>query len=440
MIIDNLRREMNQGHVRVVGRVTWENAPRPTQEIYFDTDPLFADGLICNPDAFLVAGILPAWRNGERRILVDGEVSPGLFEGLVTVMSWLRVWFRPSSDLIKIEATPARKTLQPSTPERSGFFFSGGVDSLAALRANRLHFPEEHPGFIKDGLLIFGLEVDQPKAFEHALQAARDLAEDSGVTLVPVYTNVRYLDEDWAFYRDEFQGAILAAVGHAFAGRLTALSIAATYDIPNLGPWGSHPLLDPYFGTENLRIHHQGVAFSRLEKLKLLLDWPLALDRLRVCNHGQLYSAERLNCGRCEKCIRTMLELVALGALERSRAFPRQRVSEEEVAEAYIHDDYVASCYTELVAPLQEQGRYDLVRAIHGIVARYRGEVGWKGPIKAFDRKYLQGSLSQLKKKFGKEGRWKQGVRIATSHGAFAGLEYFDWIEAWVGSFLSVLA
>ena len=440
MRIEDIRLERNCDRARSVARVTWEDCDRPPQDFFFETTTPFADGLICNPDAFLIAGVLPAWRNGERRILVEGEVSPGLFEGLITVMSWLREWFRPQSELIKIEATPATKTLHPPTSARAGFFFSGGVDSLATLRTNRLHFPLEHPGSIKDGLLVFGLEVDQPEAFVHAFQAAQDLAHESGATLMPVYTNVRYLDEDWVFYRDEFQGAILAAVGHAFAGRLTAISIAATYDIPNLGPWGSHPLLDTHFGTENLRIHHQGVALSRLEKVRLLLDWPLALDRLRVCNKGELYSAGRLNCGQCEKCVRTMLELTALGALERSGAFPRQEISEEAAANVYIHDGYVASCYTDLIEPLQQRGRDDLVRMIQSAIDRYRGEVGWRGPMKAFDRKYLQGSLSNLKKSLGKESRSKKNLRIAASHCVFAAIHCLDWLETYASECSAIFA
>ena len=398
MKIENLRCENHGNLTRVAARVIWEDVPQSPQEVYFDTTAPFAEGLLCNPDAFLIAGILPAWRHGESRISIEGEISPELFEGLVTVMSWLRDWFRPESKLIRIEAAPATQAMSPLTAARSGFFFSGGIDSLAALRENRLRFPATHPGSIKDGLLVFGLEVDQPEAFTLALDAVSELAADSGVTLVPIYTSIRYLDEDWVFYRDEFQGAILAAIGHALAGRLTALTIAATYDVPNLGPWGSHPLLDPNFATANLRIHHQGVALSRLQKVKLLLDWPLALDRLRVCNKADLYRPGNLNCGQCEKCIRTMLELAALGSLERSTAFPRHGISEEAVRTVRIHDGYVASCYTELIEPLKERGRDDLVRGIERALAIYRGEIGWRGILKRFDRTRLDGGLRTLKR------------------------------------------
>ncbi len=39
-----------------------------------------------------------------------------------------------------------------------------------------------------------------------------------------------------------------------------------------------------------------------------------------------------LNCGKCEKCVRTMLALLALGVLHRSHAFPVNDVDEKLVA------------------------------------------------------------------------------------------------------------
>ena len=257
---------------------------------------------------------------------MEAEVSPELLDGLPTVMSWLRIWFRPNSRLVQIEAKPSHKGVVTRPSERAGFFFSGGVDSLATLSSNRRIFPRQHPGSIKDGLIVFGLEVEQPDAFAVAEKAVADVAADSGVTLLPISTNVRLLDEDWVSGGDEFQGAALAAVGHAFAGRLTVLSIAATYDAANMGPWGSHPVLDPNFSTHTLRVHHDGVALSRLEKVRSLLDWPVALQRLRVCNRSEFYKPGMLNCGKCEKCVRTMLELLAVGALEKSGHF-RHRMS-----------------------------------------------------------------------------------------------------------------
>lgn len=400
MRIEAVRHEHRGDRLRICARVVWEDSAREPFDLYFETADLAADDLASQADPFLVACAIPALRHGERRITVDGEVSPELLQGLTTVMAWMRHWFRPGAQLPHLELRAETRPAPGSQGGRAGFFFSGGVDSLATLRCNRLQFPDSHPGSILDGLLVFGLEIDQPDAFAYALDAIQELAVETGVTLVPVFTNVRSLDDDWDFYRDEFQGAILASVGHALSGRLSVLSIAATYDIANLGPWGSHPLVDPNFSTHHLRVNHDGVALSRLEKVRLLLDWPTALRRMRVCNEVARYSAASLNCGTCEKCLRTKLELLALGALDRADAFPGKDLPVEAVREVYMHDAYVASCYRDLVGPLGATGHHHLQRAVEDALTRFDGESGFRGRLKRADRAYLNGAVRALRQAF----------------------------------------
>jgi hypothetical protein len=397
MRIGTVRHERRDGRTRVSARVVWEDTTRDQFDLYFETDDQFASGLTSRADAFLIAAVLPAFKHGERRIAVDGQVSPELIQGLTTVMAWLREWSDYQRDLTLLDVVPAAK-IESLAPRNAGFFLSGGVDSLATLRLNREHYPETHPGSIRDGILVYGLEVEQPDMFALAVAAAQAVAAESDITLQPLYTNIRHLDEDWVFYRDQWQGAILAAVGHALANRLSVISIAATYDIPNLAPWGSHPLLDPNFSTCYLRVVHDAVVMSRLEKVKLLLEWPTALKRMRVCNRTELYKPGTLNCGQCEKCVRTMLELLALQALERAEAFAQDDVAEDLVSRVHIHDDYVASCYRDLLEPLKQHGRRDLVRGIEHALTRYRGKIGYKEKLRRFDRRYLNGSVAALKR------------------------------------------
>jgi hypothetical protein len=395
--IENLRLEKSGNRSRVVARVKWEDCDRPERDVYFETDAEFAAGLSCNPNAFLLAAIIPAMRHRERRILVDGEVCPELREGLMEVMSWLKHWSGGKHKVIQIEAQSASQPPQ-GLPERAAFFFSGGIDSLATLRANRLNVPRTHPGSFKDGLLIFGLDVEKTDAFEHVLKYLSVVAADAGINLVPVYTNERHLDDDWGFWAYEFQGAALSAVAHVLNHRVTSVSIGATYDLENLGPWGSHPLLDCNFSSHELRVRHDGLRLSRLEKTRLLAGWDVALHHMRVCNKSDAYKADQLNCGKCEKCLRTMLALICLGALSRSRAFAVKDVSEQGAADIHIADEYVASCYPELIGPLRGAGREDLARGVEHALARYRGETGFYGPLKRLDRVYFGNGVRKIKR------------------------------------------
>jgi hypothetical protein len=114
--------------------------------------------------------------------------------------------------------------------QKKRFFFSGGIDSLAALRNNRLNYPMEHPLSFRDGLLVFGQNIEsdnRPEVFIQATKELSDVAREAGITLIPVFTNVRDLDRDTNFFLKQFLSAILAAVAHAFSRRLTNVSIAS---------------------------------------------------------------------------------------------------------------------------------------------------------------------------------------------------------------------
>jgi hypothetical protein len=407
MRIEDLRSEKKGDRARVAATVLWEDCDRPRQEVYFETDEAFSDSLCCNPHAFLIACLIPAMHYGEKRVFIDAEICPELRDGLVTVMSWLRQWYyKADNELVQIDVKVKQNLPDLRKPVRAGLFFSGGIDSFAALRANRLNFPLQHPRSIRDGLLVYGLEQDDPELFELVVNSLSEVARDSGITLIPVYTNLylNYREEDaahhFSFWGYEFGGAALAAVAHAFARRFTAVSIAATYHTSYLEPWGSHPLLDPNYSSSDLRILHDGIALSRFDKTKLIAEWDPALKHLRVCNKYKQYRAGMFNCGRCEKCIRTMLTLLALGVLDKTQAFPTNDVSAELVLDKVdIHKEYIflAPIYEALIGPLTARGRHDLAEAIQYVIAHKR-QLTWKEKMLQFDRRYFRGNLLRVKR------------------------------------------
>ncbi|MGL5879662.1 MAG: hypothetical protein ACRC2V_18055, partial [Xenococcaceae cyanobacterium] len=269
-----------------------------------------------------------------------------------------------------------------------------------------LNFSTEHPSHIKDGFLISGFVgglEDPGEGYEIVSNAIHNIANDAGLNLIPAYTNIyahfKDLDDNFAFWRSSYHGALLASVGHAFANRLTSISIAATYDIAHIDPWGSHPLLDVNYSSRRLKVKHENVNLSRLEKTKLIADWDVVRNNLCICNDvTQSYRVGKLNCGKCEKCVRTMTGLKALGILERFNIFPDIELTEQLIYErAKIIDTYEESCYAELIEPLKAQGRHDLVKGINRAIERFH-EKDIKGTIKRFDRTFLKGNLA----KFGK--------------------------------------
>jgi hypothetical protein len=78
---------------------------------------------------------------------------------------------------------------------------------------------------------------------------------------------------------------------------------------------GSHPLTDPLWSTEGTEIVHEGAEVGRADKVAKIAENPAALACLMVCANSVTS-----NCGRCEKCLRTMIALRALGVS--TTAFP----------------------------------------------------------------------------------------------------------------------
>jgi hypothetical protein len=372
MRISNLTLIPSGKRVRVTATVTWEDCDQPTREVFIETEKEFGEDISCNPHAFLVGCIIPAMHFGEKRILLNDEICPGLREGLQTVMALMKEWSHGEYKPLRIEAKTRSVAAHVHKQRRAGLFLSGGIDSLAALRINKLNYPEEHPGSIKDCVLVHGFDIGgvvergmKYHVFDRARAALSAVAKDAHVTLIPVYTNIRHLCDERDLWLDKFFGAVLASVGHAFASRLHLVYIASSYDIPNLVPCGSHPLLDPEYSSFDLRINLLGLYLSRLEKLRLVADWDVAFQNFRVCLANV---ADRLNCGKCEKCVRTMTELVAIGALNKTQAFVENDVSSDLFSGFKITIRHREPFYRDLLPLLKERGRDDLVRTITGML------------------------------------------------------------------------
>ncbi|GAB4232888.1 MAG: hypothetical protein Kow0049_16050 [Stanieria sp.] len=406
MKIEAFKTEKQGNVVKVSAEIIWEERDRAKQEIFIETTQEFAEDIFCNPHAFLLAAIIPAMFYGEKRVFIDASICPKLLESLTTAMSWLNYWYGKKTQIIPIEAKVQPTPYSFSSFRRAGLFFSGGIDALAALKTNQLTFPREHPGSIKDGLLVYGVLGGQNRpdqSFELVKNAVLKMAKYAGINLIPVTTNIyshlNDLDRDFWFWKLHFHGSFFAAIAHAFAHRFHTVSIASTYDLINLEPWGSHPMLDPNYSSYDLQIRHENITLSRLSKTKLVSDWEVIYQNLWVCNEISSYKNNQLNCGQCEKCVRTMTALLALGILDKTQVFPNTDVSEELLIKAAkITDSYEESCYAELIEPLSLRGREDLVRGIKRIIARYH-QTDIQGMIKRVDRQFFQGNLVNLVKK-----------------------------------------
>ncbi len=367
MKISNFNITKDGDGIQANALVQFEDCNKEEQQIYIKTDKEYADDFSANPHAFLVGCLLPAIHLGEKRIFLDEAICPLLKESLNIAMSILQHWTDGQYQPIKIEAktNPVVKTLQQP---RAGMFMSGGMDSLVALRLNRLHYPESHPGYVKDSFFLHGFDIGgvvergmKYPVFERAKKAIVKITDDAKIGLIPVYTNIRHLCDERKLWLDSFFGAVLASIAHSFSNRLNMVFIGSSYDIKNLHPCGSHPLLDPEYSSYDMRIRHRDYELSRLEKIKIVSDWDVAFQNFRVCLANV---PDRLNCGKCEKCVRTMTELTALGLLHKTKAFVEDEVLPDQISQFDITIRVRPPFYRPMIPLLREQGRDDLAVAI----------------------------------------------------------------------------
>jgi hypothetical protein len=400
MRITDLRREITSASARVVASVEFEDCDRPRTEVAYEVPAEFGGLLLENPDVFLVGAVLPAARNGERRLSIDGAVCPRLTYGIVTVLHWMAHWYGPRWRDLQLEVRPRAFPLEVRNVRRTAMFLSGGVDSLAALRMNRLAVPRSHPASIADGILVRGFSHRDERNFGPALKAAEAVAEDAGLRLVPLTTNIRLLDWDSEFWLKQFHGAALCSAAHLFVQHVSAVHHASSYDLPHLVPAGSHPALDANYGSYDLSVLHDGVHLSRMAKTAVVAEWPAGLANLRVCTGAPEIGAP--NCGQCEKCVRTRLQLLALG-VETAGAFGEGTLRVEAIENIQIRSDYAVICYTDSIEPLERRGLHGHARAAKRAVAEYRaylaamGGKDLKAKLRHFDRQVLGGALLRMR-------------------------------------------
>ncbi len=347
--------------------VSFEESDYGEKKIFIKTDKKYEETFFANPHAFLIGCLLPAIHLKEKRVIIDKKICPFLKESLEIVMKIMQHWSKGKYQPLKIESKTDDDIRLLQKP-RTGMFMSGGMDSLAALRLNRLNYPESHPAFVKDCFFLHGFDIGgvvergmKYHVFERAKRSIQKITTDAQVEFIPVYTNIRHLCDERDLWLDSFFGAVLASISHTFSRRMNMVFIGSSYDIPNLHPCGSHPLLDPEYSSYDMRIRHRDYELSRIEKIKIVSRWDKAFQNFRVCLANV---PGKLNCGKCEKCVRTMTELTALGLLHKTEAFEEDEVTAEQISMFDITIRVRPPFYRPLIPMLRERGRDDLAIVI----------------------------------------------------------------------------
>jgi len=262
-------------------------------------------------DALVPLLLLPAMLK-EEKLVAEAPVSPVILANSQKIQDIFLKWAK-GSQRVTIE-TPAPDPGSPRPGEAVGCFFSGGVDSFYSLLKNQ--------DSITHLILLRGFDfhLNKPRVHQETRAMAQRVATEMHKELLEVSTNIREFSDGLVAW-DLYHGSVMATVGLLLSPLFREVIIPSTYPYDYLFPYGSHLILDPLWSNGQTTFVHDGSEASRVDKTLNICQSDLALASLRVCwkNPNQQY-----NCGRCEKCLRTMICLHIGGALVRCATLPKR--------------------------------------------------------------------------------------------------------------------
>ena len=347
MIIDDLQSGGDEHRATSSARLRWARGEFRL-EVTMPTE--LAPG---RPDAspFLCVALLLAMRLGEH-IDVRGPVSAAMLERAPAIVDLYSSWDR---SLFRTRVR-AEEGLDPAPRAGgTGCFLSRGVDSLYSAST-----PREGRPAITHVVFCDRLEPMHSEGVRAEEQRiAGEVAERLGRPLVPIETNIRDLTTPLVHNWEDMVGAALAFLGTAMSGGFGHVVIPSSDGPRTIGPVGTSPLLDPLFSTAEVELEYDTPG-TRTEKVAWLArERPDLLPYLKVC-----FFEDRVdNCGRCSKCLLTMLALEAAGALDRASAFAPE-IDREALGEVRIRGSQPEVEYREVEKALRASGKDELAALV----------------------------------------------------------------------------
>lgn len=272
-------------------------------------------------DPFAVALLVPAMLRGEP-LVIEGEVDEILLGSLRGIVQHTLRVMAPAWRHVPVEAGGRPAAATTDWTKGAAAAMSGGVDSMHMAR-HRILDPAV-PEALRVRLLVHhhvGAHGDDDAVFEEQCAHARRVADRLGVPLVgtccrlgDAYRGVKFIH---SVTPRNVAGSL--AIDHLF----TAFHYASTEPVgerPKMDRVGGISILDavllPMFNTTRTAWLPCGGDATRLRKTTEVLGDERLRGDLLVCIRGFRRDRANLNCGRCYKCARVLLQAEADGLLD----------------------------------------------------------------------------------------------------------------------------
>ena len=360
-------------------------------EVYFTFDKKYQSFLHVDASPFAASLLIPSMRQGED-LVIEGSISQELYDGMHRIMDMFLSW---NIGLQRIRIIATNLTRDTVKPKSTASFFSGGVDSFYTF----LKHKNDATDPVTHLILVNGYDIDprNKKLWLQTRNTIREVAKVERVNLVEVKSNIRSLVDPILAW-DYAHGGCLAAVALCLRKGIKQAYIPSSCTAESQIHWGTHMDADKHWSTEALKFAHDGTEASRVNKVAWqIAKSPTALKYLRVCYMNEVGA---FNCGVCEKCLRTMMNLHVAGVLDDAETFPH-KIDIAKVAGIKIND-HIDHLYEEILDALKKRGELpDLQKAIHNGLANMQPiSVSIFERVRLFliylDHVYLRGHLFRV--------------------------------------------
>ncbi len=271
-------------------------------ELWFESDDIELEPAV---EALSTLWLIPSLLS-KRTLEITQPVCSTWLENAYKVIDFLDLSW--DTKPIEIIAEPVKK--KADRPTATALFFTCGVDSFYTLYQL---IPTKKPDYLIH-LETFDIPADEPVRSRTARARLEKVASTVGCRLITIRTNVKKHPTFTAHRFADTHAALLAAAGHLLIPHIVSATIAPTWHKDHHMIYGSNWRLDHLWSSALLEIIHGENSAVRADRVKVIADIKLAQENLHVC-------IQTYNCSRCEKCVRTMLDLHQCGKLPHFKVF-----------------------------------------------------------------------------------------------------------------------
>lgn len=210
---------------------------------------------------------------------------------------------------------------------------SGGVDSLYTI----LKYSSEEMGGQKLTHLVFNnistADTDDEtirNLFDRDCKEKKQTAKELQLEFVALYSNLYAIYAPYKMFNKYYTAQYVSAI-YALAKLFRVFYFSSAYPVEEFSlsdtvvnvshDSACYDLLSlDCLSTRHLKMYSAGMEADRNQKVAFICDNPVAWRHLHVCaieqDAGNKVKLEKLNCGNCRKCRRTILQLYVAGKLD----------------------------------------------------------------------------------------------------------------------------